>query len=229
MKRIGLIGGTSWVSTLYYYRFLNELANERLGGHHSADIVLRSLDFQPLIDAVHDRRAVEAAFIEAAGELVAAGAELLAVSSVTGHKFADPLEARGNVPLGHVAEATRQALLRSETRRVGIIGTSFTMKDEALIARLVPPGEVEAVLPSPKLFSDVDAAIFGDLMKMRFGDGTRRVLRAVMADLEAEGADTILLSCTELVFAREWFEAGVPILDATKLHCQALADAALAD
>jgi aspartate racemase len=227
MKRLGLIGGTSWVSTLYYYRFLNQSINRRLGGHHSAEIVLRSFDFQPLINAVADQEALERVFDEAADELAGVGAELLAVASVTGHKFAGPLEARDDATLVHVAEATRQALLDSGARRVGIIGTSLTMRDASLTERLVPCERVEVVLPPSEAHPDIDGVIFGDLMRMRLGEGSRSFLEKLTEDFMERGVDSLLLACTELAFAFERMESALSVYDATELHCEALADAAL--
>jgi aspartate racemase len=229
VKRIGLIGGTSWVSTLDYYRLLNELTNRRLGKNHSAELLLRSFDFQPLLEMVDDVEAVEEILAEAAEQLVNAGAQLLALASNTGHKFAGPLEDRDDVPLLHIGDAIRGSLLKNGAKRVGLIGTSFTMRDASLIGRLTSGGKVETVLPPPESFPQIDSVIFGELAKARFGDGANSLLKALVESLEAEGVDALLLACTELTFAFERMSYDLPIYDSTHIHCEALVNAALSE
>jgi aspartate racemase len=225
MERIGLLGGTTWVSTLDYYRLLNEGVNRRLGGAHSADLILRSFDFQPLLDMADDEPAIAARFDQAANELIGAGAHVLAVASVTGHRFVNGWEQRRDTRFVHIGEATAPTIAQHGAGRVGVIGTSSTMHDTALLKNLT--AGAEPVLPHPSRYRDIDEVIFGELAGGRLGESGRAVLHTALRDLRGQQVDAILLGCTELSPAFSTNDADVPIHDATRLHCHALINAAL--
>jgi aspartate racemase len=226
MERIGLLGGTSWVSTLDYYRLLNEEVKRRLGGVHSVDLILRSFDFQSLLDMVDDEPAIEARFDQAANELVGAGARVLAVASVTGHRFVTGWGQRRDTRFVHIGEATARAMARHRAGRVGVIGTSSTMDDTGLLKALMSAGS-EPVLPHRSRYRDIDEVIFGELAGGRLGEPGRAVLHTALRDLREQHVGAILLACTELSPAFSTMDQGVPIYDATTLHCDALINAAL--
>lgn len=226
MKRIGLLGGTTWTSTLDYYRHLNEGVNRRLGRAHSADLILRSFDFQVLLDVVDDPSAVTARFDQAAAELIGAGARVLAIASVTGHRFASGWEQRCDTRFVHIRDATVPAIAMHGAGRVGVLATSSTMADSGLLKTLTAGSE--PVVPHPSRHRDIDEVIFGELAVGRLGESGRAVLHAALRDLRGQQVDAVLLGCTELSSAYTAEDADIPIHDATSLHCDALLDAALA-
>ncbi|MEJ3656571.1 aspartate/glutamate racemase family protein [Actinomycetes bacterium KLBMP 9759] len=165
----------TWTSTLDYYRLLNEGVNRRLGGARSADLILRSFDFQPLLERVDEQPAVTDQFDQAAAELIGAGARVLAIASVTGHRFVARWEHRSDTRFVHVREATARALARHGAGRVGVIGTSTTMDDTSLLKSLTAGSE--PVLPHPTRYRDIDEVIFGELSGGRLGESGQAALR----------------------------------------------------
>lgn len=208
-----------------YYRLLNEDVNRRLGGAHSAELALRSLDFQPLLDNVHQPGAAGASLSTAADDLAAAGATLLAVTSVTGHRFVEPLERRRDMRFIHIGDATSRALTEHGVRRPGVVATSTTLRDASLVERITRG--TTPVLPSAGHRALLDEAIFGELIHGHLSDACRRLFTTVIDRLLADGADGILLACTELSIIRARLDVRLPVLDATALHCSALLNASV--
>lgn len=161
MKRIGLIGGTSWVSTLDYYRLLNEGVQQRLGGHHSADLVLRSLNFQPLIEQLQNYAAIETVFAEAARDLHRAGVELLGIASNTGHKFLRRIDEDALLPLVHIGDVVGDALKHDGVTRIGVLGTSMTLSDQVMLTKFSCNHTINLVVPAETQRAQLDALIFG--------------------------------------------------------------------
>ena len=221
---IGLIGGVGWPSTMDYYRLLNEAVNRDRGGAHSADLVLRSLDFQTLLDRLDRPAEIEARLDAAAGDLAAAGATVLGIAAVTGHRFAAPLERRTDLRFVHLGDVTSRALAHHGVRRPGVLATSRTLSDPGLLERMTRG--TEPVLPAESRRAELDEVIFGDLIRGRHGEDVRRVLSATADRLRADGADALLLACTELAAVRDHLGTALPIHDATSLHCQALLEEA---
>lgn len=225
MRRIGLIGGTGRVSTLDYYRILNETAARRLGGHHGADLVLRSVDLQPLLDSLSDPASIAATLDGAVDDVLRAGAEVIAFTSVTAHHFGHAVEGRADVELVHIADATGPAL--AGARRVGVLGTGITLANAELVARLV--GTATPVLPPPADIARLDGVVFGELMHAGLSDGSRDTLAAIVDDLGARDVDRVLLACTELTFARPRLPDRSLLEDATRVHCEAIVAAAIGE
>lgn len=227
MKRIGLLGGMSWSATATYYRFINTAVQQRLGGNHSAELLIHSFDFQALIDQLDRPAQIEAAMEQAALGLIRAGAEIIAVASLTGHRYASAL-ARLPAPMIAIGPSVSAALDRASVRTVGVLATSTALRDPQLIAALVSTPQRKVVVPSDADMQDLDALIFGELAHMRLSSEYAERLAAIAAGMIARGAQAILMGTTEFSVVAERFDFGVPTLDAAALHCRDLVNHCLA-
>lgn len=230
MKTIGLLGGMSWESTIPYYRLINEAVKQRLGGLHSAKLLLHSVDFAQIeaCQRAGDWDAAGAYLAQAARGLQMAGAELLLIGANTMHKVAPAIGAAIDIPLLHVADATAQAVRAAGIARVGLLGTRFTMEQDFYVDRLASHG-LEVLLPPSADRDEIHRVIYAELCQGRFEDASRREFRRVMADLVARGVGGIILGCTEIGLLVDAGDAAVPQFDTTRLHALAAVEAALAD
>jgi aspartate racemase len=230
MKLLGLIGGMSWESTLPYYRHVNEAVRARLGGLHSARVVLYSVDFHAIETLQREARWDEAGaqLADAARALQAAGAELLVLCTNTMHLVAPAIEAATPLPLLHIADPTAHAIRAAGLTRVGLLGTRFTMEQAFYRERLAQHG-VEALLPSASERDEVHRVIYAELCLGQVRDASRRFYRDVIAGLVARGAQGVILGCTEIGLLVGAHDAAVPLFDTTLLHAQAAVDWALRD
>ncbi|MEA2177137.1 MAG: amino-acid racemase, partial [Solirubrobacteraceae bacterium] len=200
MKRIGLLGGMSWESSAVYYRLVNEAVRDRLGGLHSADCVLRSVDFAG-VEALQrggDWDAAGAELAREAGTLVAAGAELLVLCTNTMHRVAGAIEEAVDVPLVHIADATADAVRAQGLGTIGLLATAYTMEGEFYVGRLRDRHGLDVLVPEAADRRIVHDVIYDELCVGVVDDGSREEYRRVMARLAARGAEGILLGCTEL-------------------------------
>ncbi|WP_330334883.1 aspartate/glutamate racemase family protein [Streptomyces sp. NBC_00536] len=230
MKTIGLIGGMSWESTAEYYRILNERTRERLGGLHSARCVLYSVDFAEIEGLQVQGRWAEAGEVlaDAARSLSAAGAELLLICTNTMHRVADSVEAATPVPLLHIADATADAVHGAGLRRVGLLGTAFTMEQEFYRGRLAASG-LDVLVPDAEGRALVHRVIYDELCLGVVRDDSREAYRQVVADLIARGAEGVILGCTEIELLLGPEDSPVPLFPTARLHAEAAVDAALSD
>jgi aspartate racemase len=230
MRRIGLLGGMSWESSAEYYRLINQATRERLGGLHSADCVLRSVDFAEIeelqrLDAwpqAGERLADEARLIEAAGS------ELLVLCTNTMHKVADTISAAIGIPLIHIADATADAVHAAGLSTVGLIATAYTMEQDFYVGRLRDLHGLRVLVPDADGRRLVHDIIYEELCVGVISDDSRGVYRSVIADLVAQGAQCILLGCTEIGLLIGAGDADVPIFDTAVLHAQRAVELALA-
>ncbi|MET9647517.1 aspartate/glutamate racemase family protein [Streptomyces syringium] len=229
MRTIGLIGGMSWESTAEYYRILNERTRERLGGLHSARCVLHSLDFAEIEQLQVQGRWAEAGEVLAAAarSLEAAGADLLLICTNTMHKVADSVEAAVSVPLLHLADATADAVRAAGLRRVGLLGTAFTMEQDFYRGRLAAGG-LDVRVPDSEGRALVHRVIYEELCLGVVRDASRAAYRRVVEDLVAEGAEGVILGCTEIELLIGPEDSPVPVFPTARLHAEAAVDAALA-
>ncbi|MFC5144943.1 aspartate/glutamate racemase family protein [Streptomyces aureoversilis] len=229
MKTIGLIGGMSWESTAEYYRILNERTRERLGGLHSARCVLHSVDFAEIEQLQVQGRWAEAGEVlaRAARSLEAAGAELLLICTNTMHKVADSVEAATSVPLLHLADATAAAVRAAGLRRVGLLGTAFTMEQDFYRGRLAAGG-LDVCVPDSAGRELVHRVIYEELCVGVVRDESRAAYRQVVEKLVAEGAEGVILGCTEIELLIGPEDSPVPLFPTARLHAEAAVDAALA-
>lgn len=228
MKRIGLIGGMSWESTSSYYRIINERVRERLGGLHSAELVLVSVDFEPIeqMQRRGDWTAAGETLAEAGASLERAGADILVLCTNTMHKVIDAIERRCAVPLLHIADATAAAVRERAFHRVGLLGTSFTMEQEFYRERL-RDGGLEILTPGPEERHEINRIIFEELCVGSIRDESRASYRAAIDGLAARGAEGVILGCTEIGMLIGAEDVPFPLFDTTRIHATAAADAAL--
>lgn len=228
MRTIGLLGGMSWESTAEYYRLLNEFTRERLGGLHSAKCVLWSVDFAEIEELQAQGRWTEAGerLAAAAGALEAAGAELLLICTNTMHKVADQVQAAVGIPLLHLADTTAAAVQADGVRRVGLLGTAFTMEQDFYRGRLASHG-LDVLVPDAAGRAAVHRIIYDELCQGVIRDESREIYRAVIDDLVAAGAEGVVLGCTEIELLIGPEHSPVPVYATTRLHAQAAVTAAL--
>ncbi|MGA5819684.1 aspartate/glutamate racemase family protein [Kitasatospora sp. NPDC094028] len=228
MKTIGLIGGMSWESTAEYYRLVNEFTRERLGGLHSARCVLYSVDFAEIERLQVQGRWAEAgeALAAAARALEAAGADLVLICTNTMHKVADQVEAAVSVPLLHLADATAEAVRAAGLRRVGLLGTAFTMEQDFYRGRL-EAGGLDVLVPDADGRATVHRVIYEELCLGVVREESRAAYRQVIADLVAAGAEGVILGCTEIELLVGPEDSPVPLFPTARLHAAAAVRAAL--
>jgi aspartate racemase len=229
MRRIGLIGGMSWHSTVTYYRIINEETQRRLGGHHSAELVLWSVDFDEIERLQVADRWDEAGEVlaDAARGLERAGAEVLAICANTMHKVADAVTAAVDLPLVHLADVTAQAVRAAGIERVALLGTAFTMEQPFYRERLGSHG-LDVVVPDADDRTEVHRVIFEELVQGVVDDASRRRYLEIVDRLVAAGAEGVILGCTEIELLLGPDDCPVPSFATTALHAHALVDAALA-
>ncbi|MGW5348875.1 aspartate/glutamate racemase family protein [Streptomyces sp. NPDC004050] len=229
MKTIGLIGGMSWESTAEYYRLVNEFTRDRLGGLHSARCVIWSVDFAEIEQLQVQGRWAEAGEVLAAAarSLEAAGADLVLICTNTMHKVADVVGAAVSVPLLHLADATADAVRASGLRRVGLLGTAFTMEQDFYRDRLAAAG-LQVRVPDADGRALVHQVIYEELCLGIVRDESRTGYRKVIDDLVAAGAEGIILGCTEIELLIGPEDSPVPLFPTARLHAGAAVDAALA-
>lgn len=229
MRLLGVLGGMSWTSTEAYYRLLNTGVADRLGGVHSARLVVHSVDFDEIAALQHagDWDATAEILADAARGLTAAGAEGLLLATNTMHKVADPVEKAAGLPLLHIADATAEAVTRAGLSRVGLLATAFTMEDTFYVDRLASHG-VEAIVPGAADRADVHRIIYDELVRDVVRDTSRQRYREVMADLVAGGAEGMILGCTEIGLLVGADDTTVPTFDTAALHAASAVDWMLA-
>ncbi|UKK84342.1 aspartate/glutamate racemase family protein [Sphingopyxis sp. BSN-002] len=227
MKTIGLIGGLSWESSAEYYRLLNRAVRDRLGGLHAANIVMHSLDFAPVaaLQAAGDWPALDRAMVEAAGALERAGADMLLICSNTMHRCAGAIEAASTLPLIHIADPVTAAVKGSALRRVGLLGTAFTMEQDFYRGRMAEAG-LEVIIPDDAGRAAVHGIIYDELVRGIIREESRAIYRQVIGALVARGAEAIVLGCTEIMLLIGEQDSAVPLFDTLALHVDAAVEAA---
>ena len=229
MKTIGLIGGMSWESTALYYRQINQAVQQQLGGLHSAKLVLLSVDFHAIeaLQRSGDWVGAGRLLANAARSLEAAGADFLVLCTNTMHIVAPAISEAVHIPLLHIADPTAQAIQQAGHTRIGLLGTRFTMEQHFYIDRLKQQG-LEVLLPEREDCDTVHRIIFEELCLGQTLEVSRQHYRRIMAQLVEQGAQAIILGCTEITLRVDVADASVPLFDTTALHASAAAEHALA-
>lgn len=230
MKTIGLIGGMSWESTVPYYQQINETIKHRLGGLHSAKIVLYSVDFHDIEQLQHAGNWDAAGMLlaDAARSLEAAGSELLVLCTNTMHKVAASIETAVSIPLLHIADPTAEAIKQTGIASVGLLGTRFTMEEAFYRDRLSEHHGLRVIVPNADDRDIVHRIIYEELCLGVVLPQSRGEYRRIMARLASQGAEAIILGCTEITLLVSQTDAMVPLFDTTTIHAKAAAEAALA-
>lgn len=227
---IGMLGGMSWQSTAKYYQLVNELIADRLGGMHSARVLLASVDFAEIEELQRHGRWTEAGAVlaSAAAGLQAAGAELLLICANTMHKVADQVQAAVHIPLLHLADTTASAITRTGLGTVGLLGTAYTMEQDFYRDRLAAHG-LQVLIPEERDRVEVHGIIFTELVRGELREQSRQAYREVIGRLVAGGAQGVVLGCTEIELLIGAADAPVPVFPTTLLHVQAAVGVALGE
>ncbi len=229
MKTIGLIGGMSWESSAEYYRLINEAVKERLGGLHSAQLLLYSVDFAAIERLQHrgDWDAAGAILADAARRLERGGADFLLLCTNTMHKVADAITQSVGIPFVHIADPTATAIRDAGIGTIGLLGTRFTMEQEFYRGRLEGQYGLRVLVPDEADRAMVHRIIYDELCLGKVREESRAAYRAIMAWLVAQGAQGIILGCTEITLLVDGTDATVPLFDTTRLHAAHAAALAL--
>jgi amino-acid racemase len=229
VKTIGLVGGMSWESTAHYYRLINEAVKARLGGLHSARLVLASVDFADIEPLQRADRWEEAGAIlnRAALGVECAGAELLVLCANTMHKVADRMMRGVRVPLVHIADVTGARVVGAGVRKVGLLGTRYTMEQDFYRARLAQRFGLEVLVPGSAERDEVNRIIFEELVLGRVEPRSKARYLAVIEALVGEGAQGVIAGCTEITMLVQQPDVPVPLFDTTELHALAAVEQAL--
>jgi len=222
MRKLGIVGGTSWASTALYYEHINRGIAQRLGGLHSARLAIESLDLGPVakMELSGDWKGVAKVMVEAAKRLQASGAEGLLIASNTSHKVYDQVAAAVAIPVLHIAEATADALVADARKRVALLGTRFTMTEPHVRDRLERRG-ISLAAVDPGWIREVDRIIFEELAAGRVVRDSQRKLKTLIVELARQKVEAVVLGCTELVLAVETRANVLPVYDTTAIHARA--------
>ncbi|MGM0905001.1 MAG: aspartate/glutamate racemase family protein [Pseudomonadota bacterium] len=225
MKTVGIIGGMSWESTSTYYKRLNQLINKRLGGLHSAEIILASVDFAPIeeMQSKGDWDAAAQSLIGKARQLERAGAESIVIATNTMHKVAPQVEDAVKLPLLHIVDAVADHLKQNNVNQTGLLGTRFTMQQPFYKERLEQQN-IKVLIPGESDGNTVDSIIFKELCHGQFTDNARKQYLRIIEDLATQGAQGVILGCTEIGLLVQQEHSALPLFDTTELHCRAIAD-----
>lgn len=230
MRMIGLIGGMSWESSAEYYRILNQGIRERHGQTASARCLLWSFDFAEIEELQHrgDWASLETLMTDAARRLEAGGAEVLLICTNTMHRMADAVQSAVGVPLLHIADATAEAVKTAKITRVGLLGTAFTMEQDFYKGRLARHHGLDVIVPGAADRSTIHRIIYEELVAGQVLPASRDAYRAIIARLVDDGAEAIILGCTEIMLLVRPEDSAVPLFDTTALHANAAISMALA-
>ncbi|WHT01202.1 MAG: aspartate racemase (plasmid) [Pantoea stewartii] len=226
MKTIGLIGGMSWESTLPYYRFINEGIRERLGGLHSARLLLHSVDFHDIEVCQREGNWAQAGkqLGEAARGLALAGAEAIVLCTNTMHKVADDIEAHCNLPFLHIADATGRAITARGMTRVALLGTRYTMEQDFYLGRLEQRFSINTIVPEAEQRATLNHIIFDELCMGKFTESARQYYLDVITQLRDQGAQAVIFGCTEIGLLVPEAQSALPVFDTTSLHARDAVD-----
>ncbi|NYT82948.1 aspartate/glutamate racemase family protein [Alcaligenaceae bacterium] len=230
MKTIGLLGGMSWESTVDYYRGINTGIKQALGGLHSARIVLYSVDFQPIERLQHagDWPAAGRLLADAAGSIEAAGADCLLLCTNTMHKVADEIEHAVSIPFLHIADPTAAALAADGVEKVGLLGTGFTMEQDFYKGRLRDLHGLDVIVPGDDDRQAVHDIIYQELCQGSILPESKQRYLGIIEGLARQGAQAVILGCTEIGLLVKQADTAVPLYDTTRLHVECAVDFALA-
>ncbi|EKO3376463.1 aspartate/glutamate racemase family protein [Vibrio fluvialis] len=229
MKTIGMIGGMSWESTLSYYKAINEGAKAALGGLNSAQICLYSVNFEPIEKLQHEGKWDETAQLlaQAAKSVEAGGADFLLICTNTMHKVAPEIEAQISIPILHIADATAKQLQQDGIKRVGLLGTRFTMEQEFYKGRLQQQFGIDVLIPDAEQRQQVHRVIYEELCLGTIRPESRAQYVEIVEDLHRRGAQAVILGCTEIALLIQQHDTDVPLYDTTKIHAEQAVQLAL--
>ena len=231
MKTIGLIGGMSWESSLEYYRIINETVRERMGGHHSCDCLMYSVDFGIIEKLQHEGRWDELTriMVEAALRLEQGGAEFIVICTNTMHRMATDIEFACRIPLLHIADATAEKILAQGLKKVALLGTRFTMEQDFYKVRIREKHGIEVLVPSPRDMETVHRVIYDELVMGNIRIESKNSYLEIIKRLADNGAEGVILGCTEIPLLVRQEDSELPVFDTTRIHAEAAVEIAIRD
>jgi aspartate racemase len=229
VKTIGLIGGMSWESSIEYYRIINEATKAKLGGLHSAKSLMVSVDFAEIEILQHQGKWVDAAqvLIETAKDLENGGADFIVLCTNTMHKVADDIQANVNIPLLHIADATAQLVKQAGIQKIGLLGTRFTMEEEFYKGRLARKYGLSVSVPPAPQREIVHRVIYDELVLGKIEQNSKEQYVDIIRQMIDQGAEGIILGCTEIGLLIHEQDSSVPLFDTTRIHAEAAVEYAL--
>ncbi|WP_054942148.1 aspartate/glutamate racemase family protein [Paenibacillus ihuae] len=231
MKTIGLIGGMSWESSMLYYQIINETVKVRKGGHHSAKSLLYSVDFQEIKDLQHQGNWTEATkvMVEAAQKLEAGGADVIVICTNTMHKMAPEVMNSVSIPLLHIADPTAGKIVSDKIKKVALLGTAFTMEQPFYKDRLTGQFGLEVVVPDEADRAVVHDIIYHELCLGIINEHSKKKYLDIIDRLIRQGAEAVILGCTEITMLISQEDCTIPVYDTTRLHAEAAVDFCIGD
>jgi len=229
MKTIGLIGGMSWESSSEYYRIINKTVKERLGGLHSAQCIMYSADFEEIENLQHQGKWEELTklMISFALSLEGAGADCIVICTNTMHKMAEEVEDNISIPLLHIADATAERIVEKGLGRLGLLGTSCTMEEDFYKKRLQEKYNIEVIIPSQSDREIIDRVIYDELCLGTIKQSSKEKYKEVIERLISDGADGVILGCTEIPLLISQEDVEIPLFDTTTIHAKSAVEFAL--
>jgi len=229
MKTIGLLGGMSWESSIEYYRIINETVKDRLGGLHSAQCLMYSVDFAEVERLQHadEWEALTLLMIEGMQRLARSGADCLVICTNTMHRMAPEIQAAIDLPLLHIADATADAIKAQGLHTVGLLGTRFTMEGDFYRGKLIQDHGLQVLIPDETERETVHRIIYSELVQGQILERSRLAFQNVIAGLQAKGAQGVILGCTEIPLLIRQSDVSIPVFDTTRIHAEAAVDWAL--
>ena len=229
MKKIGLIGGMSWESSLEYYRIINETVKQRLGGLHSAESIMYSVDFDEIekLQSQGNWQELTKVMIDSAQKLEKAGADLVIICTNTMHKMAGEVQNSVNIPLLHIADATAEKIKEKGCKKVGLLGTRFTMEEDFYKGRLIEKHGLEVIVPNSEERQIVHDIIYNELCLGEIKETSKEQFKKVIENLVKNGADGVILGCTEIPLLIKQEDVKVLLFNTTKIHAEYAVDYAI--
>ena len=229
MKTIGLIGGMSWESSLEYYRIINETVNKKLGELHSANCILYSFDFAEIERLQHEGKWEELTIlmVEAARKFERAGAGFIVICTNTMHKMVDEIQNNVNIPILHIADVTGEEIVKSGLKKVGLLGTKFTMEQDFYKNRLQELYRIEVIIPNENERKMIHDIIYNELCLGIIKGTSKARFKNIIKNLVANGAEGVVLGCTEIPLLIRNEDVEVPLFDTTTIHAKAAVEFAL--
>jgi aspartate racemase len=230
MKTIGLIGGTTWYSSLDYYRYINEIVNERLGGDEAAKMILYSINYGEIkrLTQKDDWKSIADIICNAARKTQNAGADCILLGANTMHNIADEVQNAITIPLIHIADETAKKIQKKDIKKIALIGTKYTMQLSFFKDRLTAYG-ISTLIPGAGEMEKINTAIYNELGKGIFLPETKEYFLTITDQLKQQGAEGIILGCTEIPLLIKPADCSLPLFDTTFIHANAAVDFAMAE
>ncbi len=231
MKIIGLIGGMSWESSLEYYRIINERIKEKLGGLHSAKSLMYSVDFEEVEKLQQQGKWDEATklMIDAAKKLERGGADFVVICTNTMHKMAEEMQQSIKIPILHIVDSTAEKIKAAGYKKIGLLGTKFTMEEDFYRGRLTEKYKLEVLIPDEAERQDVHDVIYKELCLGITQQNSKNRFKTIIDNLLKRGAEAVILGCTEIPLLIKQKDVSIPLFDTTRIHAESAVDFALSD